>query len=165
MIAWTEPDSDDAWLAMDRNGNGVIDDGTELFGNFTPIHPDLERRGIHAENGFEALKATEAPEWGRSRRDGIIDRQDAIWTRLRLWTDRNHNGYSEADELVPVARKQITAIETAYRLSRRRDEWGNEFRQRALMHTSARSGYARATFIYDVWLRVLGWNRGAVPSP
>jgi hypothetical protein len=54
QVAWTRPDSEDAFLALDRNGNGLIDDGTELFDNHTPARPDLP--GITTANGFEALK-------------------------------------------------------------------------------------------------------------
>ena len=53
LTAWTRRDSDDAFLAMDRNGNGRIDDGTELFGNHTPAYAD--RTDVTALNGFEAL--------------------------------------------------------------------------------------------------------------
>lgn len=147
QVAWTRRDSDDAFLVMDRNGNGQIDDGTELFGNFTPVFPD--KPDVTAANGFEALRFTEAPAYGQSYADRQIDRRDAVYARLLLWRDRNHNGYSEPDELEPLKRSGIAAIETDYRSSRKVDRHGNEFRQRGRVIWKD-SG---ADQIYDVWLQ------------
>lgn len=61
------PSGDDALLALDRNGNGRIDDGRELFG---------DQNG--AANGFAELSKYD------DNRDGRIDLQDAVFERLRL---------------------------------------------------------------------------------
>ena len=146
LVSWTRLESDDAFLAMDRNGNGRIDDGSELFGNYTPMYPTGAR--ITASNGFEALKFLETPAFGRSERNEVIDGRDAAFSRLLLWTDRNHNGLSEPDELQPATGIGLQSIATDYRLSRKQDRFGNEFRQRAKATWS--EGQA---FIYDVWLQ------------
>jgi hypothetical protein len=149
QVSWTRPGAENAFLAFDRNRNGRIDDGTEMFGSYTPAYPDGDR-GISAPNGFEALRFAESPSYGATTvADGIIDARDSIFGRLLLWTDRNHNGISEADELQRVSEAGLVSLRTDYKRSRRADRFGNEFRQVGRL-TWADGEEAN---VYDVWLK------------
>jgi hypothetical protein len=122
QTAWTTPDSDDAFLVFDRNGNGLIDDGSELFGSFTPQPP-----GTGEPNGFEALAVFDSARAGGNG-DGRVSDLDSGFGLLQLWFDVNHNGISEENELYSLQQKGVTDIGLRYREVRRRDEHGNQLR-------------------------------------
>ena len=95
--AWVSPD--DALLAIDINGNGIIDDGTELFGNSTKM-PD----GSNATGGFKALSQYD------SNSDGVIDEKDSAYDKILVWRDINGDGISQKSELYHLRDLGIKSI-------------------------------------------------------
>ena len=94
---------DDGLLVRDINGNGQIDDGTELFGNNSVLSS-----GAKAANGFEALKELD------SNKDGVFNSSDEAWNEVKVWKDMNQNGFVENGELLSMEEVNIKEINLSY---------------------------------------------------
>lgn len=145
-IAWTRANSPIAFLALDRNNNGQIDDGSELFGTSTK-----KRDGSLADNGFEALEDLDG---GPGVSDGRIDSHDGIFAQLRLWLDDNHDGRSTPNELTTLSQAGVAVIFTEYRESRRQDRHGNKYKYVGRI-SILKHGEYRARRAFDVFFASL----------
>jgi len=105
--AWIE--KDDGLLALDKNGNGKIDNGSELFGNHTVSNTAYGYTDPKATNGYEALKTYDI------NNDNVIDEKDEIFSKLKIWKDENLNGITDEGELSSLADNNIKNIDLSYK--------------------------------------------------
>lgn len=106
---------DDALLVWDRNANGSIDTGAELFGDFTVLP-----NGTLAPNGFAALAALDA------NGDGILDASDPAFAELKLWRDTSQDGQTGSGELISLADAGIVSLNLAHTLKNQNLANGNQ---------------------------------------
>lgn len=138
--------ANDALLVWDRNGNGSIDSGAELFGEFTPLQGAPE--GTLAANGFAALAALD------SNGDGVLDASDPAFAELRLWRDASQDGQTGSGEVISLADAGIVSLNLASALKNQRLANGNTLARegsftRADGSTSAMGEFKLAADTFD----------------
>jgi hypothetical protein len=143
LMSWT--DRSEGLLALDRNGNGTIDNGGELFGNVTRLSD-----GTKPLNGYQALAELDSWVFGGNG-DGHLDAADRAFSSLLLWTDGNHDGISQLAELYTLNQAEIRRIDLEYRRSRRTDRYGNIFAFVGRAWKVVRNGGARPIRTWDVF--------------
>lgn len=143
MSATTDwPTAATPWLALDRNGNGAIDDGSELFGSASVLN-----LGGRAENGFIALAELDG------NGDGQINAADAAFSSLLVWSDNDGDRASGAGELSPISAVRLISIDLVYSKAPRCDARGNCEIERASFHYADASGATRSGTVIDVHLK------------
>jgi len=109
LTGWVDPH--DGLLVLDRNADGRINDGTELFGDQTIL-----KNGMKAANGFEALAELDA------NKDGKIDSNDPAFAQLRI-LKLNANG--DAYQLCTLEELGIKSINLDSTMTNSTDAQGN----------------------------------------
>jgi hypothetical protein len=137
------PTARSPWLALDRDGDGRIADGSELFGSMTVL-----ASGARASNGFDALRELDADG------DGRLTPADPAFAKLLVWIDRNGDRRSSPDELVPASAYGLVSIDLDYTVSPRCDVHGNCEVERASFRYRDAAGVERTGAVIDVHLAV-----------
>ncbi|MGE5236197.1 MAG: hypothetical protein ACM3O7_07605 [Acidobacteriota bacterium] len=132
-VTWTMMNADTGFFWVDLNGNGQVDSGRELFGSDTQVSSMLP-----AGNGFAALAQYDLVRNGGNG-DGVLSAADAIWPRLQLWVDWNHDGQVEAGEVSTMGDLHIQTIDLTSQPVNLADPRGNYVLSSATVH--AEPGY------------------------
>ncbi|HET7522674.1 MAG TPA: hypothetical protein VFJ79_00875 [Acidimicrobiales bacterium] len=144
-LGWTAPGVRNGFLCMDRNHDGTIDDGRELFGQVTPLAD-----GQPAKIGYVALAQLDLPERGGNG-DGVVGPEDAGFRDLRVWVDANHDGVSQPGEILTLPQAGIVRLAYDYVETRRQDQYGNLFRYQSRAWVRNPAGQVRESSTYDVF--------------
>jgi hypothetical protein len=150
QMGWTAPGADNAFLAL-PGPDGLVHNGQQLFGSFTPQPPCPTGDNSCSPNGFRALAVYDDPKNGGNG-DGIIDARDAIFSSLRLWIDANHDGISQPEELHALPSLGVNSISLNYKEGDKTDQYGNVFRYRARLNPDKQTDAGKTA--YDVFFVV-----------
>lgn len=136
--AWVSAET--PWLVLDRDGDGAVRDGRELFGSMTSLAD-----GRRAAQGFAALAPLDADG------DGWITARDPAFADLRLWSDRDQDRASTPGELETLAQRGVLGLALAFHVSPRCQAGSCEMEQARLRFVDAQ-GEEREGRVSDVHL-------------
>jgi hypothetical protein len=128
QVTWTMLNADTGFFWVDLNGNGKVDNGTELFGADTHIN-----RLTRAANGFVALAQYDLQRNGGNG-DGVLSAADTVWQELKLWVDWNHNGAIDPGETSTMDDLHIQSIDLTSQPVNLSDPNGNYVLTYATVH-------------------------------
>jgi hypothetical protein len=143
QMGWIAQGADNAFLAL-PGPDGLVHNGQQLFGNFTPQPPSDH------PNGFAALAVYDDPKNGGNG-DGVIDSRDAVFASLRLWIDANHDGICQPGELHTLPSLGVNSISLKYKEADRTDQYGNQFRYKSKVNPDDPDASRVDRAAYDVF--------------
>ena len=147
-LQWVKPGENEMFLALDLNGNNLVDDGSELFGSGSILFLS----NSIASHGFQALAQYDDPLLGGND-DGLISAHDEVWERLLFWHDFDADGSSNELEIYRAADYDIGSIEIAPKQNNRRDPHGNSIGLWSKAYISPH-GYGNHRVVADVFFLV-----------
>lgn len=130
------------WLALDRDGDGAITSGAELFGSATKMST-----GGFAEHGFAALAELD------DDRDGKITAKDAAFAKLVVWSDLDDDRRGMGAELRSLAEVKLVAIDLGFSRKASCDGHGNCGNERAAFEYHTADGATAMGDVVDVYLQ------------
>jgi hypothetical protein len=97
-VGWAS--ATDGLLAIDLNSDGIINDGSELFGEAFGLTD-----GTRAKDGFAALSSLD------SNQDGRISATDNAFSQLKVWKDADSDGQTDVGELSSLMDMGIESLD------------------------------------------------------
>jgi hypothetical protein len=140
--------ANDGLLARDLNGDGLINNGAELFGDSTKLP-----NGKSAADGFAALSMLDA------NHDGMINAKDTSWKDLKIWIDRNSDGHTDTGELVSLDSTGIISLKLGAKSSSAIENGNKIGLVSSYTHADGSSGT-----MADVWFRTKSANAPEVKT-
>lgn len=129
-VSWIK--GNNAFLYLDENGDGVANDGNELFGDAGGFKNGWEKLAGYDDNG-----------------DGVIDENDKVYNELRLWRDLNGDGINQAEESMTLAEAGIKSINLRHDNYSAFDQYGNLLADRS---TFTRADGSQG-LVAEAWLK------------